>query len=69
MNIKDDPSQIAQRLAEFRLEHRGLDEAIAKLVADPNSEDLEIRRLKKRKLKIKDTIAMLESRLIPDLDA
>ena len=69
MNIKDDPSQIAQRLAEFRLEHRGLDEAIAKLVADPNSEDLEIRRLKKRKLKLKDTIAMLESRLIPDLDA
>ena len=69
MDIKDDPTQIAQRLAEFRLEHRGLDEAIAKLAADPESEDLQIRRLKKRKLKLKDTIAILESKLIPDLDA
>ena len=69
MANKDDPTQIAQRLAEIRLEHRGLDEAIAELVADPDSEDLQIRRLKKRKLKLKDTIAKLESRLIPDLDA
>ena len=69
MDIKEDPTQIAQRLAEFRLEHRGLDEAIAKLIADPVSEDLQIRRLKKRKLKLKDRIAMLESKLIPDLDA
>ena len=69
MDIKEDPTQIAQRLAEFRLEHRGLDEAIAKLIADPVSEDLQIRRLKKRKLKLKDSIAMLESKLIPDLDA
>ena len=69
MDIKDDPTQIAQRLAEFRLEHRGLDEAIAKLAADPETEDLQIRRLKKRKLRLKDSIAMLESKLIPDLDA
>ena len=69
MEIKEDPTQIAQRLAEFLLEHRGLDEAIAKLEADPDSEDMQIRRLKKRKLKLKDTIAMLESKLIPDLDA
>jgi hypothetical protein len=69
VDIKEDPTQIAQRLAEFRLEHRGLDEAIAKLIADPVSEDLQIRRLKKRKLKLKDSIAMLESKLIPDLDA
>jgi hypothetical protein len=69
MDIKDDPTHIAQRLAELRLEHRGLDEAIAKLVADPDTEDLQIRRLKKRKLKLKDTISVLESKLIPDLDA
>ena len=69
MDIKDDPTRIAQRLAEFQLEHRGLDEAIAKLAGDPDSEDLQIRRLKKRKLKLKDTIAVLESKLIPDLDA
>ena len=69
MDIKDDPTQIAKYLAEFRLEHRDLDQAIAKLAADPNTEDLLIRRLKKRKLKIKDTISILESKLIPDLDA
>lgn len=69
MDIKDDPTRIAQRLAGIRLEHRGLDEAIAKLAADPDSEDLQIRRLKKRKLRLKDAIAILESKLIPDLDA
>ena len=69
MDIKDDPTHIAQRLAELRLEHRGLDEAIAKLASDPESEDMRIRRLKKRKLKLKDTILVLESKLIPDLDA
>lgn len=69
MDIKDDPTQIAQRLAENRMEHRSLDEAIAKLIADPDSEDLQIRRLKKRKLQLRDTIAKLESKLIPDLDA
>jgi hypothetical protein len=64
-----DPAQIAQRLIELRLEHRDLDTAIARLVETPGGDQLQLTRLKKRKLQLKDTIARLESRLIPDLDA
>ena len=51
------------------MEHRDLDEAIARLVADPTVDQLALRRMKKRKLKLKDWIEYLESKLIPDLDA
>jgi hypothetical protein len=64
-----DPAQIAQRLIELRLEHRDLDTAIARLVETPGGDQLQLTRLKKRKLQLKDAIARLESRLIPDLDA
>lgn len=64
-----DPAQIAQRLIELRLEHRDLDAAIARLVETPGGDQLQLTRLKKRKLQLKDAIARLESRLIPDLDA
>ena len=65
-----DPAKICAQLVELRLEHRDLDAAIAKLAEDPTCEDdLAIKRLKKRKLRIKDMITTLESRLIPDLDA
>jgi hypothetical protein len=66
-----DPARITSQLVELRLEHRDLDAAIARL-ADANgaaADDLSIKRLKKRKLRIKDMIASLESKLIPDLDA
>ncbi len=59
------PEDIAQRLAELKAEHRGLDERIAQLAANPD-DDLEAKRLKKRKLQLKDCIAKLESMLIPD---
>lgn len=65
-------SRIARRLVELRLEHRDLDVAIARLQADPTgfaADELAIKRLKKRKLQLKDAIAKLESALIPDLDA
>ncbi|MFH2079107.1 MAG: DUF465 domain-containing protein, partial [Pseudomonadota bacterium] len=45
------------------------DEAIARLAADLQADELTLKRLKKRKLRIKDMITALESRLIPDLDA
>ena len=64
-----DPGEIAALIAELREEHRDLDEAIARLVVDPSVDQLRIRRMKKRKLKLKDWIAHLESQLIPDLDA
>jgi hypothetical protein len=57
------------RIIELRIEHRDLDEAIHRLAADPLADQLRLRRLKKRKLLLKDTIARLESQLIPDLDA
>ena len=58
-----------QRLAELRLEHRDLDEAIHRMSEDPAADQLCMTRMKKRKLLLKDTIARLESRLIPDMDA
>ncbi|MGN6223496.1 YdcH family protein [Pseudoxanthomonas beigongshangi] len=61
------PADIAQRIAELRREHRELDEAIAQWVAsDPETDEVAIKRMKKRKLWLKDCIARLESALIPD---
>jgi hypothetical protein len=68
MNFND-PAEIASRLAALREEHRDLDQAIALLSEDPSVDQLRLRRMKKRKLKLKDWIAWLESELIPDLDA
>jgi hypothetical protein len=69
MQTGNDPAMLARRLAELREEHRDLDAAIAKLVADPAGDQLQLSRLKKRKLKLKDMIAYFEDKLIPDLDA
>lgn len=60
---------IRRRIIDLKLEHRDLDEAIAELENNAAVDQLRIRRLKKRKLAIKDNIRRLESRLIPDLDA
>lgn len=60
---------IVATLQELRTEHRDLDVAIERLAADLAMDEVQLRRLKKRKLLIKDMIAKLESRLIPDLDA
>ncbi|MGB5621939.1 MAG: YdcH family protein [Gammaproteobacteria bacterium] len=57
------------KLKELRVEHRDLDDVIDRLSCDPSVDQLELRRLKKRKLQIKDQIARLESSLIPDLNA
>ena len=58
-----------KRLAELRVEHRDLDDVITRLMEGPYVDQLQVRRLKKRKLLLKDVIARLESELIPDLDA
>ena len=68
-NVSDNSTEIARQLVDLRVEHRDLDDAIARLCADVRCDELQLRRLKKRKLKLKDTIARLESKLIPDLDA
>ena len=58
-----------ERLRELRVSHRDLDYLIDRLQDDPMVDQLRIRRLKKRKLLLKDMITNLESDLIPDLDA
>ena len=65
----NDPDQIVIRLMELRQEHRDLDLAIERLSEEKGVDQLQLTRLKKRKLKLKDWIALLESRLIPDMDA
>ena len=62
----DDPAVTARQLAELRLEHRDLDAAIDRLAQAGDSDELTVKRLKKRKLWLKDCIARLESALIPD---
>ena len=58
-----------ERLKQLRVEHRDLDQVIARLVTDPNVDQLMLKRLKKRKLMLKDMITQLESARIPDLNA
>lgn len=62
----DDPAVLARKLAELRLEHRDLDAAIDRLALASDADELTVKRLKKRKLWLKDCIARLESALIPD---
>jgi hypothetical protein len=61
--------ELQTRLNLLRLDHRDLDAAIAALVAAGSGDQLQIARLKKRKLSLKDEILALESRLIPDIIA
>ncbi len=60
---------IARKIEALKLEHRDLDEIIDKLSADPIRDELQIRRLKKRKLLLKDQLSQLESQLVPDIPA
>jgi len=64
-----DRDEILRLLAELRSEHRDLDTVIARLAEGRPIDQLQIQRLKKRKLRLKDEIARLESRLVPDLSA
>jgi hypothetical protein len=58
-----------ERIDALRLEHRDLDEVIARLTGTPMGDQLQLRRLKARKLRLRDMINQLESMLIPDLNA
>lgn len=64
-----DDSQIAKRLELLRVEHRDLDSAIAALVEAGSTDQLQLARLKKRKLRLRDEISMLEDQMIPDIIA
>jgi hypothetical protein len=64
-----DTEAIKQRLAALKSEHRDLDDVIAQLGASAAADQLQIQRLKKRKLALKDIMARLESMLLPDIIA
>jgi hypothetical protein len=64
----DDRDSLLRRLHEMRSEHRDLDTVIATL-SNSLTDQLQVQRLKKRKLKLKDEITWLESRLLPDIIA
>jgi hypothetical protein len=64
-----DETQIAKRLEMLRIEHRDLDSAIGALFERGSSDQLQLARLKKRKLKLRDEMALLEDQLIPDIIA
>lgn len=57
------------RIIALQVEHRDLDDVIARLVALPGHDELQLRRLKKKKLQIKDQILQLQIQLIPDIPA
>lgn len=62
-------NEIRTQLHELQVEHRDLDLVITHLIENPPPEDLLIRRLKKRKLLLKDRILQLEEMLVPDIPA
>lgn len=60
---------LARQLHELRIEHRDLDQMIDRLVLERDVDELALKRMKKRRLRLKDLITRLESEMIPDLDA
>lgn len=64
-----DDGEIQRRLELLRTEHRDLDAAISALLGTGSADQLQVARLKKRKLKLRDEIALLEDQLIPDIIA
>ena len=69
MANKDESDRIRRRIVELQVEHRDLDQIIDMLTAQPGYDELQIRRLKKRKLQIKDSMTLLQIQLEPDIPA
>lgn len=67
--MKMDNNEIKKRISKLSLEHKDLDDALHLMNEKPSIDELQIRRLKMRKLKIKDEVEALESKLIPDIEA
>ncbi len=64
-----DALSVHNRIIELQTEHRDLDAAIARLATDLSTDEILLRRLKKRKLQIKDHIVSLQMQLVPDIQA
>ena len=65
----NEQEKLKDKINELKLEHFDLDDIIRRLGDDPSVDRLQIQRLKKRKLALKDMISKLQSRLIPDIEA
>lgn len=61
--------ELSERLYHLKQEHGDLDVAIQLMTKDPAVDQIRLKRMKKRKLNLKDTISRLQSALIPDMDA
>jgi hypothetical protein len=65
----DEITAIREKLEALTIEHRDLDDVIARLVDDHHQDELQMRRLKRRKLMLKDQITLLAQQLVPDIRA
>jgi hypothetical protein len=66
---KESTEEVRRKLAELRTEHRDLDDVIARIAQSAPFDQIQMQRLKKRKLVLKDLITRLESQLLPDIIA
>lgn len=69
MKESEEIAALRLKLHEIQVEHRDLDDIIERLMQTPPHDDLMLRRLKKRKLQLKDRIALLERMIEPDIPA
>jgi hypothetical protein len=68
-HVAEDTASIKDRIAQLKMEHRDLDDVIGRLNDTNTQDELQLRRLKRRKLMLKDQISWLERQLTPDLPA
>lgn len=69
MNESADRETLERQLEELKSSHRDLDDVIARIAEEAPFDQLQVQRLKKRKLRIKDQMAKIESLLLPDIIA
>jgi hypothetical protein len=67
--MDQDLNTLSRQLIELQIEHRDLDYLIDRLADEPGHDELQLRRLKKRKLKLKDAMTLLQLQLEPDVPA
>jgi hypothetical protein len=68
-HVEEDIASIKDRIAQLKIEHRDLDDVIDRLNETSTQDELQLRRLKRRKLMLKDQISWLERQLSPDVPA
>lgn len=70
MELTEEETELIRgKIEALKIEHRDLDDIIERLSRDPDLDELQMRRLKRRKLLLKDQIALLERQLVPDIPA